>query len=506
MTRLAMIRIWDRSFWNRSLATQLVGFMLVALLLSQGISFLIYSDEHGQALRQTLKEEFLLRSASVARLLETTPAVYHAEILRAADTSYTRFWVTTDGGDDVVAWRATAWRQLRTPLPENAGAEPPPAVAAEPVRFPGTDGTVAVDRWEHLAADSWPLDRPARFVRLDDAFGNGLVVQLAGGRWLNAAIAKSKKPEWMSQSALSLAISAVLLSLIAVLVARRIARPLRRLARAAEALGRGEAAVQLPEDGPCDIRRTAEAFNRMQDRLRRFVADRTAMLAAIGHDLRTPITSLRLRAEFVADEEMREKILATLDEMQAMTEATLAFAREEAAGEPTRLVDLSALAESVCDDLADLGSDVTFRNGERIPYRCRPAALRRAVRNLVENAVRYGERARVTLTVAGDGIELRVDDDGRGIPETEFERVFAPFVRLEASRSRATGGVGLGLAVARTIARSHGGDIVLLNRPEGGLRAVMRLPQTPAGEAAASRRPAPVTSDGRTAPRPVTQS
>src|SRR5690606_13782191 len=121
------------------------------------------------------------------------------------------------------------------------------------------------------------------------------------------------------------------------------------------------------------------------------------------------------------------------------------FAHEEAAGEPTRLVDLSALAESVCDDLADLGSDVRFRNGERIPYRCRPAALRRAIRNLVENAVRYGERARVTLTVAGDGIELGIDDDGRGIPEAEFERVFAPFVRLESSRSRATGGVGLGL-------------------------------------------------------------
>src|SRR5690606_36382054 len=135
-----------------------------------------------------------------------------------------------------------------------------------------------------------------------------------------------------------------------------------------------------------DIRRTAEAFNRMQDQLRRFVTDRTAMLAAIGHDLRTPITSLRLRAEFLADHEMRDKILGTLDEMQAMTEATLAFASEEAAGEPTRLVVLSALAESVCDDLAVLGSDVRFSNGERIAYRCRPAALRRAICNLVENA------------------------------------------------------------------------------------------------------------------------
>lgn len=498
-----------RSFWNRSLATQLVGFMLVALLLSQGISFLIYSDEHDQALRATLKEEFLLRSASVARLLEATPAVRHADILRAVDTSYTRFWVTTDGPDDVVAWRTAAWRQLRTPLPENQDADRAPAAPSgisESLRSSGADGAVTFDRWDQLAADAWPLGRPARYVRLDNAFGAGLVVPLQSGHWLNAAIAKSKKPAWMSQSAVSLAISAVLLSLLAVLVARRIARPLRRLARAAEALGRGEAAVQLPEDGPDDIRGTAEAFNRMQDRLRRFVADRTAMLAAIGHDLRTPITSLRLRAEFVADEEMREKILATLDEMQVMTEATLAFAREDAAGEPTRLVDLAALAESVCDDLADLGSDVRFSNGERIPYRCRPAALRRAIRNLVENAVRYGERARVTLSTAGDGIEIGVDDDGRGIPEAECERVFAPFVRLEVSRSRATGGVGLGLSVARTIARSHGGDIVLLNRPEGGLRAVLRLPQAPAGEPSAGRRPSAAVSGREAATRAVTQS
>lgn len=504
-----MTRIWDRSFWNRSLASQLVGFMLVALLLSQGLGFLIYSDEHGQALRETLKEEFLLRSASVARLLETTPAVYHAEILQAADTSYTRFWVTTDAADDVVAWRGTAWRQLKTPLPENTDGERKPATdaqqAGEPLRFPGTDSMIAVDRWEELAPSSWPLDRPARFVRLDNEFGAGLVVPLQGGRWLNAAIAKSKKPAWMSQSALSLAISAVLLSLIAVLVARRIARPLRRLARAAEALGRGEAAVRLTEDGPDDIRRTAEAFNRMQDRLRRFVDDRTAMLAAIGHDLRTPITTLRLRAEFVADEEMREKILATLDEMQVMTEATLAFAREDAAGEPTRLVDLAALAGSVCDDLADLGSDVQFSNGERIPYRCRPAALRRAIRNLVENAVRYGERARVTLSIAGDSIEISVDDDGRGIPEAERERVFAPFVRLETSRSRSTGGVGLGLSVARTIARSHGGDIVLLNRAGGGLRALLRLPQA-AVEPAAPQGQAAATAGHQPSSRPVTQS
>ncbi|RKQ72286.1 ATP-binding protein [Oceanibaculum indicum] len=485
-----MTRFWERSIWNRSLAGQLVGFMLVALLVSQGISFLIYYDEHGQALRDTLKEEFLVRSASAARLLETTPSAYHADVLKAVDTIYSRFWVTDQLPEDVKAWKQGAWRRLkdREGNGEGTGSEPVvDATAAGPV--------ISNYSWGNLPADQWPLERPARFVRLDNAFGVGLVVELEGGGWLNAAMAKSKKPFWMSQSAVSVGITAILLSLIAVLAARRIGRPMNRLAQAAEAFGRGETPGRLPESGPEDIRRTTEAFNRMQERLRRFVNDRTSMLAAIGHDLRTPITSLRLRAEFIKDAEMRDKILATLDEMQAMTEATLAFAREEASGEETRLVDLAALTESICEDLADLGWDVRFADSSRIPYRCRPSSLRRAIRNLVENAVRYGERARVTMTMRQDYIEIAIDDDGNGIPAGEFERVFAPFVRLEGSRSRETGGVGLGLSVARTIARSHGGDVVLANRDAGGFRAAIHLPHAPAG-------PKPVT-DGQFMAEPI---
>ena len=184
---------------------------------------------------------------------------------------------------------------------------------------------------------------------------------------------------------------------------------------------------------------------------------------------------MRLRAEFVSDEDIREKLIASLDEMQTMTEATLAFARDDATQEETRTVDLSALLESLCNDLADLGWDVTFKNGEKIPFRCGPEALRRAVRNLVENAVRYGERARVILTRTPDAVEIVVEDEGQGIPEEEFERVFQPFVRLESSRNRQTGGVGLGLSIARSLVRSHGGDVLLLNG--SGLHAVVRLPQ-----------------------------
>jgi signal transduction histidine kinase len=204
------------------------------------------------------------------------------------------------------------------------------------------------------------------------------------------------------------------------------------------------------------------------------------MLAAISHDLRTPITTLRLRAEFVDDEEARAKILETLDEMQRMIEATLAFAREEAAAEDTRTVDLAALVESLVADLVDLGHEVAFSGPERLAYACRPIGLKRAVRNLIENAIAYGERARVKLEPGALAVRIVIDDDGPGIPEADFERVFAPFVRLEESRSRETGGIGLGMAIARSIVRGHGGDIELANREEGGLKVVISLPKAEA--------------------------
>jgi signal transduction histidine kinase len=223
----------------------------------------------------------------------------------------------------------------------------------------------------------------------------------------------------------------------------------------------------------------------MQARLRRFVDDRTRMLGAISHDLRTPITSLRLRAEFVEDEETRSRILATLDEMQDMVEGTLAFAREEAASEPTRVVDLAALVESTADDLADLGADVAFANPGRLPYAARPVALRRALRNLIENAVRYGRRCRLRMERDREEVRIVIEDDGPGIAEDQQERVFEPFVRLEGSRSSETGGIGLGLAIARSIVRAHGGDIRLGNRPEGGLAVTLALPPATASPVSA---------------------
>jgi signal transduction histidine kinase len=206
------------------------------------------------------------------------------------------------------------------------------------------------------------------------------------------------------------------------------------------------------------------------------------MLAALGHDLRTPITSLRLRAEFIEDDEIKLKIIETLDEMLQMAEATLSFAREEAAHEETRLVDAGALISTVCGDLADVGRNVVCEDTHGFTLRCRPVGVTRALRNVVENAVAYGKRARVSLERSHGELAIHVDDDGPGIAPADMEKVFMPFVRLESSRNRDTGGVGLGLAIARSIIRSHGGDIVLQNRPEGGLRATISLPGLAAGQ------------------------
>jgi len=461
--------------WTGSLAARFICFTLLSLALAQAATFLISWDEHGQVMRKAAKGEMLSRCASLVRVLEATPPELQDDILAASNTTSTRYWVSPHGPTDAAQWRREAWDHLTRPLPRvmfpGQKAFPEPRIEA-----PANIEAAGSPNWYEVRPEAWPLARPASFLYLDQNTGMGLAVRLENGSWLNSAFAKPvQEGFWNAQSITSLGLSALVLSIIAVFAARGITQPLRRLARASEALGRGQDIGPLPETGPEDIRRTAEAFNRMQARLLRFVEDRTRLLAAIGHDLRTPLTSLRLRAEFIADDELREKMLSTIAEIQSMAEATLAFMREEATAEPTRTVDISALVESLCEDLAELGHDVVFAEGPRLGYRCRPAALRRACRNLVENAARYGERARVRIEVSEQNIDIVVEDDGPGIPDGAREQVFAPFFRLENSRNRETGGVGLGLSIARTIVRHHGGDVMLTNLHRG-LRATVSLP------------------------------
>jgi len=259
-----------------------------------------------------------------------------------------------------------------------------------------------------------------------------------------------------------------------------ITAPLSAFARAAERLGLDVNAPPLVEDGPEEVRVAAHAFNQMQTRIRSFVDDRLRMLAAIAHDLRGPITRVRLRVEQMAiDAEAQRKILADLDEMAQMVESSLAFARDEATNEASQPVDLAALLATICDDAVDSGHRAEFVFDGRLVFPGRPLALKRLFANLVDNAVRYGGRADVRAAIDQQKLQVTVEDEGPGIPQNEMENVFKPFFRIERSRNKRTGGIGLGLATARTIARAHGGDVDVANRSKGGLRATVTLPLRP---------------------------
>ena len=301
--------------------------------------------------------------------------------------------------------------------------------------------------------------------------------------WLTISAVLPPPTPWRSRGFATAFIVMTLLGAVMIIWAvRTLLRPVQTLAAAAEALGRDVVtAPPLPEQGPAEIVTAAKAFNTMAARIRRFVEDRTFLLTAIGHDLRTPITRLKLRAEFMEDDEQREKMLADLDEMEAMVAATLAFGRDIGSTETPAPVDLASLLRAILDDQADLTparqEAITYQGPEHLAVRLRPLACKRAFANLIGNAVKYGDAAHVTLSPPHKGlVRIDIEDDGPGIPETERERVFEPFRRLETSRNRETGGSGLGLAIARNIIRAHGGDIAMLDATPKGLRVRVTLP------------------------------
>jgi len=230
--------------------------------------------------------------------------------------------------------------------------------------------------------------------------------------------------------------------------------------------------------GPSEVARTVNAFNVMQQRLSRFVSDRLAMLAAISHDLRTPITAARIRAEMIDDGEVKDAIVRSLTEMQYITETTLSFAHDETVSEEPRTIDLASLVEAVADDLNAAGQTIAVAGNDSLQYRCRPMLLRRALTNLMSNATKYGKRARVALHFTTEQARITVDDEGPGLPQDQLEKVFEPFVRVDQSRNSETGGIGLGLSIARTVVRAHGGEVTLRN-VSGGLRAEVVLPREP---------------------------
>lgn len=280
---------------------------------------------------------------------------------------------------------------------------------------------------------------------------------------------------WQTRIALWFVISALVMAPVAYIFARRLSTPIKRFADAAERLGRDPRAAPLELTGPSEIGIAVRAFNDMQERLRRYVEDRTAMVGAIAHDLRTPLTRLRFRIEGLP-EEQRAKMANDIDQMEEMISAALTFVRDASRpGERTPL-ELSSLLESLCDEMAETGASTEVAPGEKVVLEGDPMALRRLFSNLLENAVKFGGRARARVFRDASNAFVEIDDDGPGIPPSDWEKVFEPFYRREPSRSRQTGGFGLGLAVVRSIARGHGGDVDLFNRIGGGLTARVQLP------------------------------
>jgi signal transduction histidine kinase len=389
-----------------------------------------------------------------------------------------------------------AWRTLLATPPERRAAvladfDLPPGLRAtydaEPIaRLGNPPPPVPMNRLLRVESvmSAPPRLRP-REVIVSGSYRPG--VMLASLRfhdqgWLNLRIELPPPRPWHSETFLT---SFVLMTLAAggltLWAVRRLTRPVRDLADAADRLGRDVNAPPLPENGPAEVATAARAFNTMAERIRRFVSDRTQMLAAIGHDLKTPITRLKLRAELLDDDEQRRKIIADLEEMEAMIAATLVFARDDAAAEPSVPVDLAALCRTVLDETADahpeLADGIAYAGPEHLTVRARPVALKRALANLIGNAIAYGGSARLSLQQAPPGqVRIAIEDDGPGVPLDELEGVFQPFRRLETSRNRETGGTGLGLPIARNILRAHGGDVVLRNRDGGGLAALVTLP------------------------------
>ncbi len=446
-----------------SLAGRTLLVLIVGLTLSHVLSLGLYLTDRTNALALAGEEHVGERIATIVQLVENSPPEDWGRIVELANNPQLQVSLTGVSAIDVHRgdnWQSGVLHKSMAAHLAHAGEH------KFHTRY--MNDNEATNHAAHPRTSNHGADEPKTIL---------VSLQLPDDAWLNFAVPiKPSETLWSMRFTISMGVMIFTIVILSLIVVHYMNAPLARFARASERLGVDVNAPPLPEIGPLEVRRATSAFNRMQDRVRRFIDDRTQLVAAITHDLRTPITRLRLRAELVEDSEQHNKMLSDLDEMERIIDSTLSFARDDAKNEPRQTVDLLSLLQTVCDDLADSGSEVEFQSQGRLPYICRPVALRRAFTNLIENAVKYGLRSRVSLTNDEEWIVILIEDEGPGIPEDRQEDAFKPFQRLEESRNRETGGTGLGLTLARTIIRGHGGDVTLLNRLEGGLRVEVRLP------------------------------
>ena len=395
------------------------------------------------------------RFARVAEL-RRTPVIFGQDSDRRPDRS-TRY--------DIAAAARSYEKQLQRKLGRDYRVDVRPALHQrnDAIRIGGRRFTVDGQR-------AGPR-RPDRLRQLD------VTVGLPGGGLVEYRVPAPRLGGPLPRGIfVQLGLLTAVLAIVLFLMARGVTRPLSALAASAEAMSRGENPPPLPESGARELQEATRAFNTMNERLQRYMNSRNALLAAISHDLRTPLTRLRLRAEKVADPELRARFQRDVDEMNALLKSALDVFRGMRDDEATESVDVMAMLGRICVDFAETGKSVTLDGAPAAPIEARPDALKRCITNLVSNAVKYGKSASIHVS-DGAALEIRVADDGPGIPDELLEKVFEPFYRLDDSRNPDTGGTGLGLSIARDIAQAHGGSLVLRNRSSGGLEAVLTLPR-----------------------------
>jgi signal transduction histidine kinase len=466
------------SLWPQSLFGRLLAASVAAALIAQATALVLIAQERERFVLQGSVREWTRRITETTMMLQPLGAAERADAVSelsaprgrsrrfagalgprgpqpAPELGFVRLPLLSD-------FEQTLRGQLRAALgPAYAvevapTPEPPPAAIPVPVPFYEAHELAA-----HQAS-VLRYDVTVRFTDGDTVIYR--VTRMPGGAWLPRNLL------------VNLTLLLLLLVIVLYVAARNITRPLSDLARAVDSVGRHARPALLQERGARELRDAARAFNTMQDRLRRYLDSRTRVLAAMSHDLKTPLTRLRLQVETLDNPPMQERIGAELDEMESMVREALSLFRGLDDGEPAAPIDIDALLAQVRSEFTGMGAQVTLSGHASALLLGKGQALKRCLTNLIANAIKFGSRADILVE---DGAELvvRVRDAGPGIPAEELERVFEPFYRVESSRNRDSGGTGLGLAIARDIAQAFGGTLTLTNLPERGLEATLRLPR-----------------------------
>lgn len=446
-----------RPFWlTDTIARRFALIEILATLVTVALVLLFNSLGGTWAAEPLSKSNLLSEVAATVRIIEAAPPATRPSLAAAAGNSLNRvFWFAAD---------SDAARFLRVQgNPERDEAQEVSRTVLHESKLMHVTSSRAMPETLRLGPTG-----TSEYV---------LAVALRDGSWTVFATANRQwGPSIPARWLIRVFFLCVSVSLITAIAAKQFARPIDRLVRAVHEFGRNPQAPAIPEAGPRELRKVIQTFNEMRAQIQKLLSHRTMMLAAISHDLRTPLTRMRLRGELIEDPEQQARHFRDVDEMEAMVEGALAFFRDDAATESMTTFDLPQLLMTIVNDYADQKIEITYQGPAHANYNGRVLALRRAIGNLVDNAVKYATPPAIELRVEAGAFVILIQDQGPGIPEPALGKVFFPYYRLERSRNRATGGVGLGLTVVQAIVQGHGGEVVLGNLPGGGLEARVILP------------------------------